>query len=211
MQRNHYNKRRVAKLFRKRVADKKKAKEEETESKKEDDTAGDVSGTLRRRMGDPLADLFSEAGRELYARTVEAMKSVLRENFDAAIPTLDSNITDELGRRGREQATEHYPQWINEMVENLISKGMHEAAIALEDLANSFAADKAAGPDETDELTMVGPEDVEEVEEVEEEDIEAVDEEAPEDEEDLEDLFGEEASTGRNYRRHIRRRKPSRR
>lgn len=150
---------------------------------------GGVSGTLKRRMGDEIAEMFDDAGKELYKETVESLKDVLTEQFERSIPALDESLKAEGGRRWQKKASEFYRPWINEMVETIITQGMNEASGALEDVASSYAAEHAVvDEDGKEELLEVPVEETEEVEEVEPEETEGAEEE----EEGTEEEGGEE-------------------
>jgi hypothetical protein len=139
---------------------------------------GGVSETLKRRMGDDIAEMFDDAGKELYKETVESLKLVLREQFERTIPELNQALTEEGGRRWTRDASEFYRPWINEMVED--------------------GADK-------EELLEIPIEETEEVEEVEDEE-EAEPAADEEEEADLEELLAAEFPRQKHYRRKPRRR-----
>jgi len=187
---------------------------------KQEVSPGDPSATLKRRMkNDDLVELFSNSGKDLYAKVVESLKSVLRDQFNISIPALDQLIREEFGKRGQEAAAEFYRPWINEMVETIVTQGMNEASGALEDVASSYAAEKSApegDDDDEEELLEVPVEDVEEVDEIEipeegEDETEGEEPPAPAsegEEVDLDQLFG--ASTNRTMRRSVPVRRPKR-
>jgi hypothetical protein len=165
-------------------------------------------------MGDEIAEMFDEAGKELYNETVESLKGVLREQFERSIPELDQGLRDEGGRRWQQKASDFYRPWINEMVETIITQGMNEASGALEDVASSYASEHAVAPGEEgaeeEELLEVPVEETEEVEEVEPEETEPADEEE-EEAEGEEDAELEELLAAEFPSRKIMRRKPRRR
>jgi len=154
---------------------------------KEQRQPGQISSTLRRRMGDALADLFDEFGPDIYAEAILQLKDVILESFQSGFEQLDSTIKDELGKRGVEEARQHIRQWASEIVEDVNHHGLDEVAGALEDYVGSLTAEfQQAEEEEGGDLMGIEPD----VEEVSEEEIEEVPaEDAAEDEElNLEDL-----------------------
>lgn len=148
---------------------------------------GQVSEKLRRRMGPELADIFDSFGPETYSSVVLAIKDVLKENLESGIAGVEAEVKEELGRRGVEEAREHFRAWMDEFVDDVIKSGMDEASVTVEEIGDSLVADFTAEGDEGDDLLDMGDE-FEEVEEIEEEDVEP----EPEPEESEEDLFAEE-------------------
>ncbi|KKN23364.1 hypothetical protein LCGC14_0905630 [marine sediment metagenome] len=178
--------------------------------KKDDRQSGQVSGKLRRRMGDALADLFDEFGPEIYSNTILSLKDVMLEKFREGFEQLDATIQEELGTRGVEESREHIRAWSDEIVEDVNHFGLDEVAGALEDYVGTLAAEFQQEAAEGDDLLEVPEEDLEEVEEVEEEDVEETDEdelqldlEAPADDDlDLSDLgleLPDEEEAAANY------------
>jgi len=154
---------------------------------------GQVSATLRRRMGDALADIFDDYGPEVYSETVLALKDVILERFKEGFEALDGTVKDELGRRGIEESRQHIRAWSNEIVEDVNHMGLDEVAGALEDYVGTLTAEyQQPEGEEGDELLEVADEDLEEVdvEEVAEEDVEP--EEGEESDEEPEEISFEE-------------------
>lgn len=142
---------------------------------------GEVSSTLRRRMGDALAEMFDEFGPEIYSETTLALKDVILEKFREGFEALDQTIKEELGRRGLEESRQHIRGWANEIVEDVNHFGLDEVAGALEDYVSTLTAEfQQEEPGEGDELLEVDEGDLDEVEEVSEEEVEPVEEEATE-------------------------------
>lgn len=108
---------------------------------KDDRAPGQVSGKLRRRMGDALADLFDEFGPEIYSETMLALKDVVLGKFQEGFDALDQTIKDELGTRGVEESREHIREWSSEIAEDVNHFGLDEVAGALEDLVGTLAAE----------------------------------------------------------------------
>lgn len=207
-----------AEAARQRAAARKKKAQEERQP-------GQASSTLRRRMGDALADLFDEFGPEIYAETTLALKDVILGTFEQGFSALDATIKEELGKRGIEESRQHIRQWANEIVEDVNHFGLDEVAGTLEDFVGTLAAEfQQPEGEEGEELLEVGEGEIEEVaeEEVEEVPDEEVDlEEEPaegEDELGLADLglelpeeeaaagFGPEGGRRRRPRRRLQRR-----
>jgi len=131
---------------------------------------GQLSSTLRRRMGNALADIFDTFGGDIYSDMVLALKESLKDHLQQGVDSIEGEVKEELGRRGVEEAREHFRSWMNEFVEDLIHYGMDEASVTVEELADSLVAEfsqEGAEEGEGDELF-----DVEEIEVVEEEDVE---------------------------------------
>jgi hypothetical protein len=151
---------------------------------------GQTSQTLRRRMGDALADLFDEFGPDIYSATTLALKDVILQRFQQGFEQLDSTIKEELGQRGVEESRQHIRGWTNEIVEDVNHFGLDEVAAALEDYVGTLAAEfQQPEADEGDELLEV--DDDEPVEEVDEQDVEEVEPEAPAEEPAAEAPAGE--------------------
>lgn len=167
------------------AARKKKAQEERQ--------PGQVAPTLRRRMGDALADLFDEFGPEIFSEVVLSLKDVVLEKFREGFEALDASVKEELGRRGVEESRQHIRPWASMIVEDVNHMGLDEVAAALEDEVNTLTAEYQQPED--DELMEVEDDEIEPVEEVEEEEVEPVEEEAEEgvEEMSMEDLGLEEA------------------
>lgn len=150
---------------------------------------GTVSGQLRRRMGDALADIFDDFGPDIYAETVTGIKEAILDSFKTGFEELDQQVKEELGRRGMEESREHIHSWANELVEDINHLGLDDAAAALEDFVSTLTAEYVSEGGEGDEdLLEVADEDLEEPEVVEEEEIEPVEEEGEEEVVDLGDL-----------------------
>ncbi len=150
---------------------------------------GQVSGTLRRRMGDALADLFDQFGPDIYGEVILSMKEMLLEKFEDGFNGLNQVVKDELGNRGVKESREHIRAWSAEIVEDVNHYGLDEVAGALEDHVSSLTAEYIQA-DEGDEVLEVGEQDVDEVDVVEEEDVEPVaeDEASEEDVEEVPEL-----------------------
>ena len=102
---------------------------------------GRVSDTVRRRMGDTLADLFDEFGPEIYSNASLALKEAILEAFQEGFEGLEQTIKNELGRRGVEESQQHIRAWSAEIVEDINHFGLDEAATALEDFVSSLTAE----------------------------------------------------------------------
>lgn len=185
-------------------------------------TPGTMSAKLERRMGD-RAELFNDIGQKFYSTAVLSLKDTLTSLFEQQLNQLSDQVREEFGRRGLEESAPHFNAWMNELVGDLVQFGMEDVSGAVEDLANSIAAEYVQESEQTDvgeaeeELFEVSPDEVEEVEEVPEEEVEPAEEgeeaapaEGEGDEGTLEDLFAEGARPdARRPRRKARR--PSRR
>jgi len=153
----------------------------------EDRQPGQTSQTLRRRMGDALADIFDEFGPDIYAETTLALKEVILETFEQGFSALDQTVKEELGKRGVEESRQHIRAWANEIVEDVNHFGLDEVAGSLEDFVGTLAAEfQQPEAGEGDDLLEV---DEGEIEEVQEEEVEEV---APVAEEPAEEVEGEE-------------------
>lgn len=187
-------------------------KSKKAEGSDESHQPGQVSGTLRRRMGDALADLFDQFGPDIYGEVILSMKEMLLEKFEDGFNGLDEAVKDELGNRGVKESREHIREWSAEIVEDVTHYGLDEVAGALEDHVSSLTAEYIQS-DEGDEVLEVGEQDVDEVDVVEEEEVEPADDEEVTDEDveevpelDLEDVEVPEIELGAGlgYRRqHI--------
>lgn len=196
----------------------------------QDHQPGTVSSKLRRQMGDAIADLFDEVGRDFYADALMNVKDVLSSIFEEKLGALSGTVKEELGRRGLEESARHFHGFMNELVSDLVQYGLEDISASVEDIASTMAAQYGSDDEfgaEGDDILEVSPDEVEEVEEVSEEEVEPVEEDlgdedlgeeaepAAEGEEDLEDLFGtdeEAAAHAVDARRPKRRRpRPSRR
>lgn len=145
---------------------------------------GQASQTLRRRMGDALADLFDQFGPDIFSETTLALKEVILDTFKQGFEQLDSTIKEELGKRGIDESRQHIRSWANEIVEDVNHFGLDEVANALEDYVSTLSAEFQQEEQEGDELLDVSDEAP--VEEVSEEDVEEVPaEDVPENPEDL--------------------------
>lgn len=135
----------------------------------QDANPGTVSTKLQRRMGPDLTTIFNEAGTKLYSNSVLTIKEGLRDIFQEAIDSLTETIQDELGRKGKAEAAEHFGPFIKEVVASVMKEGMGEISDSLEDLASSAAAEFIQSAEEAEpeagEEELFGVEDVEEVEE----------------------------------------------
>ena len=180
----------------------------------EDQSPGKVSNTLRRRMGDPLADIFDEFGPDIYNEAVLALKDVILEKFRSGFDQLETTVKEELGKRGIEESQQHIRPWSNEIVENINHFGLDEVAGALEDYVGSLSAEysQTDGEDgeeifelESDEVEEIEEEDVEEPADEDIEDVEFDLEEIPEEEEDTEEEADASFGRGRS-RRTVRKR-----
>lgn len=150
---------------------------------------GTVSGQLRRRMGDALADIFDDFGPDIYAETVTGIKEAILDSFKTGFEELDQQVKEELGRRGVEESREHVRGWANELVEDINHLGLDEAAAALEDFVGTLTAEYVSNEDDdSDDLLEVPEDDLQEPEVVEEEEIEPVEEAEEEEVMDLGDL-----------------------
>lgn len=136
---------------------------------------GQVGDKLRRKMGDALADIFSEAGVKLYADSVLKMKEGLEGILTEGISGLEGTIKEELGNRGLSHASGLFKPWISELVEEIIHFGLEEISGGLEDIADTAAAEFSKKPEEEEgdeELLGLGEEEpAEEVETTEEEPV----------------------------------------
>lgn len=136
---------------------------------------GNVSDKLRRRMGEPHADVFNAVGTNLYNSIVLTIKNDLEELFKGNIDQLESTIKEELGNRGLTQAAEYFAPWILEVLEDVIQFGMKDVAGKLEELGNTAASKfvkKTEEEEEAGEEDLFGTEEEpEEVETVEEEPV----------------------------------------
>jgi hypothetical protein len=137
---------------------------------------GQVGDKLRRKMGDALADIFSEAGVKLYADSVIKMKDGLEGILTEGISGLEGTIKEELGKRGLSHASGLFKPWISELVEEIIHFGLEEISGGLEDLADTAAAEFSKKPEDEEEgdeeLLGLGEEEpAEEVETTEEEPV----------------------------------------
>jgi hypothetical protein len=144
---------------------------------------GATSMELRRLMSDPLADLFSEVGVDLYEQAVKSIQADFTKIFTDGVKKLSGTVTKKLGEYGYDESKEHFRQWMNDIVADVVDNGMAEIVGSLDSLVSTLSAtyttDQDGGMDMGGDLAgMDIPEvpdtDVEEVTE------EAVSEETPE-------------------------------
>lgn len=156
-----------------RIARKKKKAQEESA---EEHQPGQASPTLRRRMGNALADLFDEFGPDIYSEIILALKDIMIDRFDQGFGGLDQAIKEELGNRGVQESREYIRSWADEIVEDINHYGLDEVAGALEDHVGSLTAEFIKKNEEGEEVMEVG----DELDVVEEEEVEPIEEpEAP--------------------------------
>jgi len=176
------------------------AKGDKKNKVKDERQPGSIPDDIRRRMSDPLADIFSEKGMDLYGKAVSAIQKELKQIFDEGISDLSSVIHKKLGEFGYEESVDHFRPWMSSIIDDVKEKGMGEVTGALEDMLSQMSTDYAEGEEETegDALLSVDTPEVgdEEVEVVEEEKVEEPEEPeaAPEggEELDLGSLLGGE-------------------
>jgi hypothetical protein len=101
---------------------------------------GATSTELRRLMSDPLADLFSEVGVEIYDKAVKAIQAELSKIFDEGVKDLSGTVTKKLGEYGFEESKEHFRRWMNDIVADVIDKGMSEIVGSLDSLVSSLSS-----------------------------------------------------------------------
>lgn len=101
---------------------------------------GATSTELRRLMSDPLADLFSEVGVEIYEKAVKAIQSELTKIFDEGVKDLSGTVTKKLGEYGYDESKEHFRQWMNDIVADVIDSGMSEIVGSLDSLVSALSS-----------------------------------------------------------------------
>jgi hypothetical protein len=101
---------------------------------------GATSTELRRLMSDPLADLFSEVGVELYEQSVKSIQAELSKIFEGGVKELSSTVTKKLGEYGYEESKEHFRRWMNDIVADVVDTGMAEIVGSLDSLVSSLSA-----------------------------------------------------------------------
>jgi hypothetical protein len=155
---------------------------------------GEVTPKLRRRMHDPLADIFSLTGVKLYNKSVDSIKASLTELFQQGINDLGGDIKQKLGEYGYEESVDHFRAWMKDVVQDVFGPGMDEVLGALDGMVSSLSVqyeedETEGGGDMGDllgtEIPSVPMEDVEEVSFGDEEDEAAGDEAEADEEEDL--------------------------
>ncbi len=185
-------------------AARKKKKDKKEEKKAPERRPGETSGKLRRRMHDPLAEIFSEKGVEMYDKSVASIQASLTTIFEEGIRELGDVIKQKLGEYGYEESVDHFRPWMKDVVHDIFGPGMEEVLNSLDGLVSTLSVqytdeEGAGGEDllgaEIPELELDA---VEPVEEVEEEDVAAPAEEVVEEEEEAE---AEAAPTSRLVRK----------
>lgn len=154
-----------------------KKKEDKEKGKKDDRQPGSISKELRRRMSDPLADIFSEKGQELYDKGVSAIQNELKKIFDEGIADLSAVIKKKLGEYGYDESVDHFRPWMSDIIRDVKDTGMGEVTGALEDMLSQMSTDYAEDDVGEGEAALLGTEapevpegDVEEI--VKEEEVE---------------------------------------
>jgi len=137
---------------------------------------GATSTELRRLMSDPLADLFSDVGVELYEKSIKVIQEELSKIFKDGVKELSATVTKKLGEYGFEESKEHFHRWMNDIISDVVDNGMSEIVGALDsmisDLSATYSTEEGGGGEELggDLMGMEIPEVPEtEVEEVKEE------------------------------------------
>ena len=187
-------------------AARRKKKDKKEEKKTPERRPGETSGKLRRRMHDPLAEIFSEKGIEMYDKSVASIQASLTGIFEEGIKELSEVIQQKLGEYGYEESVDHFRPWMKDVVHDIFGPGMEEVLNSLDGLVSTlsvqYTEEDAGGGDllgaEIPELEM---EDVEAVEEVEEEEPAAAPEEGAEEVEVEEEAEAEAAPTSRLVRK----------
>ena len=118
-------------------------KKKEEKDKKDDHQPGSISKELRRRMSDPLADIFSEKGIELYEKGVSAIQDELKKIFDEGISDLSAVIKKKLGEYGYDESVDHFRPWMSDIIRDVKDRGMGEVTGALEDMLSQMSTDYA--------------------------------------------------------------------
>jgi len=170
------------------VAARKKDKKEEAPAPER--RPGETSAKLRRRMHDPLADIFSEKGVEMYDKSVASIQASLTKIFEDGIGELGEVIKQKLGEYGYEESVDHFRPWMKDVVHDIFGPGMEEVLNSLDGLVSTLSVQytEEDTPGEGDLLGAEIPEvSLEDVTEVSEEDVPV-----PE-EEDAEATLGEDA------------------
>lgn len=158
----------------------KRKKKEDLEAPGEKRQPGSTSTHLRRLMSDPLADIFSEVGVELYEKAVKAIQDDLTEIFSAGVKDLGGKVTKKLGEYGYDESKEHFRQWMKDIVADVVDSGISEIVGSLEAMISSLSSTYAEGEGgEGAEESILGM-DIPEVSEGEVEAVEEVAETPPE-------------------------------
>jgi len=138
-----------------------------------DKKPGEISTDLRRHMSDPLADLFSKVGVQLYTTAVTSVKDSITKLFKKSVEELGNSVKDELGKRGYEESLEHIRPWMKEIIQDVSTYGLNDVVKGLDSAISGLSAEyveepKQEGVAEPDLLETDIPEiPVEEVKEVE--------------------------------------------
>lgn len=151
-----------------------KKKDKKEEKKTPERRPGETSGKLRRRMHDPLSEIFSEKGIEMYDKSVASIQSSLTQIFEEGIRELGDVIKQKLGEYGYEESIDHFRPWMKDVVHDIFGPGMEEVLNSLDGLVSTLSVqytdeDGSDGGDllgaEIPEFSMDSVEPVEEVDE----------------------------------------------
>jgi len=178
-------------IFSEAARKKKDKKEESTPAERR---PGETSPKLRRRMLDPLADIFSEKGVEMFDKSVASIQASLTQIFEDGIGELGEVIKQKLGEYGYEESVDHFRPWMKDVVHDIFGPGMEEVLNSLDGLVSTLSVQYTEEdvPGSGDLLGSEIPEiPMDEVKEV--TDIENEEDAAAPEEEEAEVTLGEEA------------------
>jgi hypothetical protein len=97
-------------------------------SSNKNDLKGGVSSALKKRLGRDLAQMFETVGRKMYADLRDQVRDSIQEVLKEHKASLQGAVLEEFGRRGANQAEEHIPDFLNE----ILGDALYDTAVDIE-------------------------------------------------------------------------------